>query len=151
MTTKFGMLMTLNRCASEGQRSVSTLRTTACPAISDATFFTSGAAMRHGPHHAAQKSIRIGTRAPLTTSLKVCSSASKGVAKGGSSALQAPHFPASAMCSGGIRFLLPHDGHSRITMGFALVRLLYKPVARPNLQSQSHWSVVAKPTPEYPR
>src|SRR6266704_1087427 len=83
-------------------------------AISVATFFTSGAAIRHGPHHAAQKSTSTGTRAAWTMLSKVSGSASIGSAIGGSSALHAPHRPVSARCSGGTRLLFPQAGHFRI-------------------------------------
>src|SRR5439155_615522 len=81
-------------------------------AISAATFFTSGAAIRHGPHHAAQKSTRTGTRAPRTTSSKVCGSASMGSAIGGNSVLQAPHRPVSARCFAGMRLFFPQEGRT---------------------------------------
>src|SRR5712672_4212221 len=60
-TTKFGMPRTLKRAASCGNFSVSTLSTTALPAMSAAVRATSGAAMWHGPHHSAQKSTNTGT------------------------------------------------------------------------------------------
>ena len=106
--------MTLNRAASSGQRSVSTLSTTARPAISDAVFFTSGAAMRHGPHHAAQKSINTGTVEPDTISSKTSTSASIGSASGGRGALHEPQFPSCAMCLAGILFFCPHALQFRI-------------------------------------
>src|SRR5438876_1151572 len=108
------MLITLYRCASAGQRSVSTFKTIARDAISEATFFTSGAAIRHGPHHSAQKSTSTGTRAARTMLSKVSGSVSIGSAIGGSSALHAPQRPASARCSGGTRLLFPQAGHFRI-------------------------------------
>src|SRR3954447_3977975 len=62
-TMKLGMPRTLYRAESSGNFSVSTLTTIAFPVISAAVRATSGAAMRHGPHHPAQKSTRTGTRA----------------------------------------------------------------------------------------
>ena len=58
--------------------SVSTFITTARPARSDATRATSGAAIRQGPHQAAQKSTRTGTRAFLMMSSKDSRSAAIG-------------------------------------------------------------------------
>src|SRR5215831_14375939 len=86
----------------------------ALPDISAAARFTSGAAIRQGPHHAAQKSTSIGTWARETISLNDSESASMGSPTGGKSALHAPQRPLSARCSGGIRFFLAQEGHCRI-------------------------------------
>src|SRR5262249_23161573 len=97
MTTKLGMLMTLKRWAIIGSFSVSTFITIARPDKSAATFFTSGAAMRQGPHQAAQKSISTGTRAPDVISSKVAASGvSMGSFTGGRGDLHDPHRPVSA-------------------------------------------------------
>ena len=53
------------------------------PAMPAATFFTSGAAMRQGPHHSAQKSTSTGIGEP-NTSTNSSGSASIGSATGGS-------------------------------------------------------------------
>ena len=76
---------------------------------------TSGAAIRHGPHHAAQKSTSTGTEAELVTESNSSASASMGSATGGSGALHLPHCPVSARCSGGMRFFVWQDGHSRMS------------------------------------
>src|SRR5262245_51653100 len=57
--------------------------------MSAATFFTSGAAILHGPHHAAQKSTSTGTLAPRRTLSKISGSASIGSETAGISALHA--------------------------------------------------------------
>jgi len=112
---KFGMPRTLKRAAKAGCRSVSTLRTMACPAISAAARATSGAAMRHGPHQAAQKSTNTGTCAFRTISVKSASSTFKGSSNAASGFLQAPQRPVSERCPAGIRFFCPHTLQLRIT------------------------------------
>src|SRR5688572_22887495 len=72
---------------------------------------TSGAAMRQGPHQAAQKSTNTGTRESRITSSKSCGSASIGSPTAGSSALHAPQRPVSARFATGTRFVLPHEAH----------------------------------------
>src|SRR5687768_4937470 len=115
MTTKFGMPVTPKRAAIWGWLSVSTFSTTARPLMLAAVFATSGAAMRQGPHHAAQKSTSTGTVALAVTSSKSAASASMGSLTGGSAAWHDPQRPVSATRSGGTRFLTPHDGQGRIT------------------------------------
>lgn len=68
--------------------------------------------MRHGPHHAAQKSTRIGTFDAAMISLKELSSAAIGWFIGGSGALQTPQRPASDRCCGGILFFAPQEAHA---------------------------------------
>lgn len=59
----------LKRADSSGFASVSTFNTSARPATFFATLAISGATIRHGPHHAAQKSTIKGTdEAELTES-----------------------------------------------------------------------------------
>src|ERR1035438_7745938 len=94
---------------------VSTLSTTARPTRSRATWATWGAAIRHGPHHEAQKSTKTGALLSRTTSSNSAGLTSMGSADAGSAVLQAPHLPASARCFAGIRFAFPHDGQFRIT------------------------------------
>src|SRR5215831_6591124 len=89
--------------------------TTAFPARFEAVRATSGAAMRHGAHHSAQKSAITGTGDFSTISSNVSASTSRGYATGGSAALHAPHCPESDKWSGGIRFLRPHALHDRMT------------------------------------
>src|SRR5438270_13750794 len=98
-----------------GSASVSTFSTIVRPASSRARAVTSGAAMRHGPHHDAQKSTKTGTRASLMIALNDVASASNGDPSGGRAALHAPHRPVSARCSTGTRLLAPQDGHGRTT------------------------------------
>jgi hypothetical protein len=96
-----------------GLASVSTLRTTARPAMSRASAATSGAAILHGPHHAAQKSTKTGTRAPFTIAVKPAALASNGEPSGGSARLHEPHRPLSARCLIGTRLLALQEGHVR--------------------------------------
>src|SRR5215469_8290734 len=58
------------------------------PAISAAVRTTSGAAMRQGPHQAAQKSIRTGTRASRMISSNSSTLTSTGSLIGGNADLQ---------------------------------------------------------------
>jgi hypothetical protein len=113
-TAKFGIPRTLYREASSGNRSVSTFSTTARPARSRATCATCGAAVRQGPHQAAQKSTSTGTLLSRTTSSNSPGFTSMGSAIAGSVALHAPHLPVSARCFAGIRFDFPHDGQLRM-------------------------------------
>jgi hypothetical protein len=113
-TAKFGIPRTLYRDASSGDFSVSTFSTTTRPARSRATCATWGAAILHGPHHAAQKSTSIGTLLSRTISSNSSRPTSTGSAIGGSVVLQAPHLPVSAKCLAGIRFGLPQDGQFRV-------------------------------------
>eukprot|EP00187_Rhodella_violacea_P001759 CAMPEP_0174886166 /NCGR_PEP_ID=MMETSP0167-20121228/1433_1 /TAXON_ID=38298 /ORGANISM="Rhodella maculata, Strain CCMP736" /LENGTH=104 /DNA_ID=CAMNT_0016122053 /DNA_START=143 /DNA_END=453 /DNA_ORIENTATION=- len=55
ITTKLGMLFTSNLPAVAGHSSVFTLISSALPASSAATSSSTGAIIRHGPHHGAQK------------------------------------------------------------------------------------------------
>src|SRR6185437_1614887 len=76
---------------------------------------TCGAAMRHGPHHAAQKSTSTGTLLSRKISSNSAVSTCTGSAMGGSAALHAPHRPASARCFAGIRFAFPQEPQLRST------------------------------------
>jgi hypothetical protein len=67
----------------------------AFPAMSCATFFTPGAATRHGPHQGAQKSTSTGTGDVLTISSNPAASASIGSSTGGNAPLQLPQLPLS--------------------------------------------------------
>lgn len=113
-TAKFGIPRTLYREASSGNRSVSTLSTMARPARSRAACATCGAAIRHGPHHDAQKSTRTGTLLSRTISSNSAGWTSIGSAIAGNGVLQAPHLPVSARCLAGIRFGFPQDGQFRM-------------------------------------
>ena len=112
-TRKFGMPWTPKRCARSGCLSVSTLSTSALPARSRATAATSGAAMRHGPHQAAQKSTRTGTCDCPVAAANSAGSASIGSAGGGKAVLHAPQRASAVNQSSGIRFFLPQDGQAR--------------------------------------
>lgn len=79
---------------------MSTLSTTALPAISVAVRETSGAAARHAP---VQKSTSTGTEAFWTTSSNKASSAGRGSAIGGKGDLQIPQRPALARYFAGTR------------------------------------------------
>ncbi len=113
-TAKFGIPRTLYREASSGDRSVSTLSTMARPARSRATCATCGAAIRQGPHQAAQKSTRTGTLLSRTNSSNSSGLTSMGSAIAGNAALQAPHLPISDRCFAGIRFGFPQDWQFRM-------------------------------------
>jgi hypothetical protein len=106
-TMKFGIPRTWKRSASWGWLSVSTLRTTALPAISAAVRATSGAAAWHGPHHSAQKSTSTGTGTFCTTSSNSASSTAKGSVIGGKGDLHFPHRPVFAKNLAGTRFFWP--------------------------------------------
>ena len=73
-----------------------------------------GPAILHGPHHAAQKSIRTGTFALLTTSSNIASSTSTGSLRGPSSVLHFPQRTFAASCPPRTRFFWPHALHVRI-------------------------------------
>jgi hypothetical protein len=95
--------------------SVFTFSTRAFPAISRASSWTSGAAIRQGPHQAAQKSVRTGTVASATTCPNESSSTSSGSFRGGSGDLQEPQRPVSERCRAGMRFGVPQVGQLRTT------------------------------------
>ena len=58
------MARTPNRSATSGSVLVFTFATTSSPTRRFAISSSSGPTMRHGPHHAAQKSTRTGTGEP---------------------------------------------------------------------------------------
>src|SRR5688500_5950103 len=68
-----GMLMMLNACDNTGLASTSTFTTWMVPSYFSASFSISGATIRHGPHHAAQKSTTTGLSLPRTSSWKLAS------------------------------------------------------------------------------
>jgi hypothetical protein len=95
-----------------------------------------GAAVRQGPHQAAQKSTSTGTSDACTMSVNVCPSTSSGSAIGGNVALQAPQRAVFDACRGRTRFLAPHAGHVRIIE----VRILPSPCrARSGLARSKLW------------
>ncbi len=124
-TTKLGIDCTPKRAATSGLSSVFTLRIKARPAISRASSWTSGAAIRQGPHHAAQKSVRMGTVASATIWEKLLPSTSSGSLSGGKGDLQEPQRPVSDRCRAGMRFPVPHVGHLR-----TIVNAIRVPTAR---------------------
>src|SRR5262245_10530241 len=79
------------RSPSSGTASVLTLTINQRPAFDCATFTSSGATIRQGPHHGAQKSTTIGS----WNDLIIASNASaEGTSKGSAGLLSAvPHFP----------------------------------------------------------
>src|SRR6516162_9123110 len=97
-----------------GYSSVLTLRTKPRPAISRASSWTSGAAIRQGPHHSAQKSTRTGTLASRVISANSVAPTSMGWETGGKVALQEPQRPVSDRCLAGTRLLAPQAGHGWI-------------------------------------
>jgi hypothetical protein len=74
------------------------------PAMSAAVRATSGAAIRQGPHQAAQKSTSTGTCAFWTTAVNSSGSTSNGSSNGGREFLQTPQRPVSERCPPGTRF-----------------------------------------------
>ena len=85
------------------------------PARSRAICATCGAAIRHGPHHDAQKSVNTGTLLSRMVSLNSSSLTSRGSPRAGNSAWYAPHFPTSERCFAGMRLDLPQEAQFRIS------------------------------------
>src|SRR5690349_16752165 len=83
--------------------------------MSAAVRATSGAAIRQGPHQAAQKSIKMGTLPFCTISSINDESTSSGSSSGGIGFLQAPQRPLSAKFCAGIRFFVPQYLQVRTT------------------------------------
>lgn len=106
-TMKLGMPRILKRPASLRVFPVSTLRTTAWPAVSAAVRATSGSAIRRGPHQPARKSTRTGTGTFWMISSNNTSSTARGSAIGGSGDLQCPQRPSLAKNVAGMRFFGP--------------------------------------------
>ncbi len=98
-----GMLRIAKRIASAGSASVSTLIKRALPASSAAVCSKTGAKLRHGPHHGAQKSTTTGRSSPSSAS-KVWLVALTTLPSN-SSCWQRPHFAPSCRRSSGTRFL----------------------------------------------
>src|SRR4029450_3779482 len=90
----------------------STFSTRALPAMCSATFLISGATMRHGPHHAAQKSTITGTDECATTASNAAVlSMSIGSDGWGRPAWHLAHRVARSNPANGKRFVVPHDPH----------------------------------------
>src|ERR687891_299844 len=85
MTASVGSDMIRYCAATSVRRSVSTFTTSHRPACAFATFSTSGATMRHGPHHAAQKSTTSGIALVLAAALNADEEAASNAASGGGS------------------------------------------------------------------
>lgn len=95
---------------------MSTFATMSRPTFSAASFSSSGATARHGPHQAAQKSTSTGVGAELISSSKSAALASgTGRANGKSGALQAAHFARSPDRDAGRRFDLEQAGQETNT------------------------------------
>ena len=110
-----GMLRMAKREATSGSASVSTFATTTAPARWPASFASSGATARHGPHHAAQKSTSTGAFAFCTSSSKSCAERTGMGRDGGSrAALHAAHFARSPSRAAGRRLELEHAWQSTI-------------------------------------
>ena len=84
-------------------------------ARSPAICATCGAAIRHDPHHDAQKSVNTGTLLSRMISLNSSSLTSRGSPMAGNSRLHAPHLPTSERCFAGMRLDLPQEGQFRIS------------------------------------
>ncbi len=111
-----GIDMMRKRSPSSGTASVLTLITSARPAMLRAAVSSSGAIIRHGPHHGAQKSTTTGTGACWTmVSNAAASAASTGSAGGDSDAWQFPQRIARSSVANRRRFVLPHDGQRAST------------------------------------
>src|SRR5688500_1148212 len=88
-----------------GNSSVFNLATRRRPPVIPATFSTSGATIRHGPHQGAQKSTSTGTDELLIIAWKTGElPTSTGEPRAGSAALQLAHWPPSPRRRYGIRF-----------------------------------------------
>src|SRR5262245_64184827 len=98
------------RSPSSGNASVLTLTTTKRPAFDAATFASSGATIRQGPHHGAQKSTTTGSPALLTRASKTASlGTSMGSDGGGKAVLHRPQ--RASRPENGRRFRWPQEGH----------------------------------------
>src|SRR5207244_12913762 len=86
-----------------------------------------GAAVRQGPHHAAQKSTSTGTFDLETISWNCSGPTSSGSPVGGIVALQDPQRPSSARCSSGMRFFLPQEAQMRMTPSWVAVAIASEP------------------------
>ena len=119
------MLRTPKRAAVAGFSSTSSLATRTRPAISFASSSTTGATIRHGPHHAAHMSSRTGSGERSTSAANVASVTVTGPLWTGNGVLHRPHTGASpwAIFSRGTRLVAPHAGH-RINCASAVPRPL---------------------------
>lgn len=115
-TTKVGIDWMRNCEASSGSASVLTLVTTASPAVSRASCSTSGATLRQGPHHGAQKSTNTGTldfrtKEANTSAVLISTTPDSGA----SSALHRPQRVRLPRCPKAQRFPCPQLGQTTIT------------------------------------
>jgi hypothetical protein len=79
ITTSSGIDYAPNLVASPGFASTSTITTLRCPACRSATSSSTGEIIRHGPHHAAQKSTTTATNAVVSaTNVSLPASTTKG-------------------------------------------------------------------------
>src|SRR5262245_46315771 len=96
------------RSPSSGRASVLTFTTTNRPAFDAATFASSGATIRQGPHHGAQKSTTTGSPALRTSASNTATLGISTGSDGGGSALL--HLPQRASRpENGSRFFWPHE------------------------------------------
>lgn len=110
--TRVGILRIANRLATPGRRSVSTLAISTRPAFCPASRSSSGATMRHGPHHSAQKSTTTGHGASRTSASKSASASTWiGAAGGDRACLQRPHLGCRSSLPNGTRFSAPQCSH----------------------------------------
>ena len=90
---------------------------------SRATRSSSGATIRQGPHHGAQKSTTTGTAAARTSASKEPASGASMGAPGGDSVV--PHPPhLASLALNGTRFFRPHWLHATITPRSSIARAM---------------------------
>ena len=117
MMSTIGMLCALYCCAIIGASSTLTLTTLTLPAMSWLNLSSTGAIIRHGPHHGAHRS--------TTTKALVSIAAAKSVSPASTSQgrlvlhLAQRGWPPAAT---GRRFFVPQDGHA--TTGLAMAPIV---------------------------
>ena len=119
-----------NRAEVCGFSSTFCLATRTRPAISAASWSTTGAIMRQGPHQGAHKSSNTGSGDCSTSAVNVASVIVSGFCPTINEVLQRPHTGSSpaAIFSCGTRFFAPHEGH---WMTWASGMILIHPSGRP--------------------
>ena len=111
--------------------SVSTFTRRTCGSSSAAARSKTGAIMRHGPHHAAQKSINNGTSLVWACFSKRGSSSASG-RRSKRGLPQAPHLPLPSSFSRGMRLVVSHRGQTTCTICA---------LKRPSFETRPPWSL----------
>ena len=114
------MLRASKREAVRGFSSTFSLANRTRPASSEASWSSTGASIRHGPHHGAHRSSTTGNGQRSTSCVNVASVTVTGLVSMGTGVLHRPHTglsPASTF-SRGIRLVTPQEGQriSRVSM-----------------------------------